>query len=299
MATYIEACGSGGPETANITLNADGSVTVLIGTQSSGQGHDTAYSQIVSEHLDLDPVRIEIVQGDTDLIATGAGTGGSRSIPVGGSSLSIASGQARRRHPQARFRPPRGRHRRPGDGGRIRQGCRHRPFDHAHRDCPRVAAAGEALNQEHAWTPPAATYPNGTHVCEVEVDPDPGNTEIVNYVVVDDFGRTLNPILLEGQVAGGVVQGIGQALTEHVVHDEDSGQLLSASLQDYTMPRADGVPFIAFDTRNVPCATNEMGVKGTRPAVVNAVVDALQLLTGQTHIDMPMTPERVWRAIHQ
>ena len=167
-------------------------------------------------------------------------------------------------------------------------------------------ATPERLTATDKWTPPEATYPNGTHICEVEIDPDTGETEVVAYVVVDDFGVTLNPLLLEGQVHGGVVQGIGQALHEHTVFDAE-GQLLTASFMDYRLPRAADVPFFHFETRNVPCATNPLGLKGAGeagsigscPAVMNAVVDALDRAYGIRHIDMPATPDRVFRAIQE
>jgi carbon-monoxide dehydrogenase large subunit len=160
------------------------------------------------------------------------------------------------------------------------------------------------VGSEDGFMPPAATYPNGTHICEVEIDPATGAAKVTRYTVVDDFGRTLNPLLLRGQVHGGIVQGIGQALFENAVYDE-SGQLLTASFMDYAVPRADDLPDLAFETRNVPCATNPLGVKGageagtigSTPATMNAVVDALARGAGITHIDMPASPERVWRAI--
>ena len=150
------------------------------------------------------------------------------------------------------------------------------------------------------------TYPNGTHICEVEIDPETGATEIVGYTIVDDFGVTVNPILLAGQVHGGVVQGIGQALTEDTVYGED-GQLLTASFIDYAMPRADDLPFFHFETRNVPSTTNALGIKGAgeagtigaAPAVMNAVTDALYRAYGIRHIDMPATPARIWDAIQE
>ena len=151
-----------------------------------------------------------------------------------------------------------------------------------------------------------ATYPNGTHICEVEIDPETGRTEVLAYWIVDDFGATVNPILLAGQVHGGVAQGLGQALTEDTIYSED-GQLVTASFMDYAMPRADDLPFIHFETRNVPSTTNAMGIKGAgeagtigaTPAVLNAVTDALYRAYGITHIDMPTTPSRVWETIRQ
>ena len=155
--------------------------------------------------------------------------------------------------------------------------------------------------------PQAPTYPNGTHVAEVEIDPATGATRIVNYVVVDDFGETINPQLLAGQVHGGTVQGIGQALMEQTVYDPDSGQLITASLMDYALPKAGDVPSFAFETRNVPCLNNPLGVKGAGeagaigscPAIINAVVDALWRTYRIAHIDMPATPQRIWAAIEE
>jgi carbon-monoxide dehydrogenase large subunit len=165
---------------------------------------------------------------------------------------------------------------------------------------------GNRLTATDAFTPPQATYPNGTHIAEVEIDPATGETRIVNYVVVDDFGATLNPLLLAGQVHGGTAQGIGQALMEHTVYDPASGQLMTASLMDYAVPKADEVPAITFETRNVPCRHNPLGVKGAGeagaigscPAVMNAIVDALWRARRISHLDMPATPHRVWTAIN-
>jgi carbon-monoxide dehydrogenase large subunit len=162
------------------------------------------------------------------------------------------------------------------------------------------------LQATDSWTPPEATYPNGTHVVEVEVDPDTGETQVVSYLVVDDFGVTLNPLLLAGQVHGGIVQGIGQALHEHTVYDPD-GQLVTASFMDYRLPRAADVPEIHFETRNVPSTTNRLGMKGAGeagaigscPAVMNALVDALHHAYGIRHLDMPATPDRVMAAIRE
>src|SRR5262245_12655396 len=169
----------------------------------------------------------------------------------------------------------------------------------------RPEARRRALAAEDAFTPEAATYPNGTHLAEVEIDPETGTTRILAYWVVDDFGATLNPLLLAGQVHGGTAQGIGQALMENTVYDRASGQLVSASLMDYALPRAADVPALAFETANVPCRTNPLGVKGAGeagaigscPAVMNAVLDALWRAYRIRHLDMPATPERVWAAI--
>ncbi len=168
----------------------------------------------------------------------------------------------------------------------------------------RAGATPELLTASDSWTPPQATYPNGTHVCEVEVDPETGEADVLRYTVVDDFGVTLNPLLLAGQVHGGVAQGIGQALHERTVYDAD-GQLVTASLMDYRLPRAADVPSFHFETRNVPSTTNILGMKGAGeagaiggpPAVMNAVADALWRGFRIRHIDMPATPDRVFAAI--
>ena len=168
----------------------------------------------------------------------------------------------------------------------------------------RPGVAPDRLVAEDAFKPPAATYPNGTHIAEVEIDAETGAVALIGYWVVDDFGVTINPLLLEGQIHGGAVQGIGQALYERTVYDE-TGQLLTASLMDYALPRADDLPQIRFETRNIPCTTNAMGIKGAGeagaigscPAVMNAVIDALDRGFGIRHLDMPASPERVWRAI--
>ena len=162
------------------------------------------------------------------------------------------------------------------------------------------------LDTTHHRVPPAQTFPNGCHIVEVEIDPNTGAVVIERYTVVDDFGRTINPLLLEGQVHGGIVQGIGQALLEHAVYDPDSGQLLSGSFMDYTMPRAGAVPPFTFSTHNVPSTANPLGVKGAGeagavgapPAVINAIVDALHRRVELRHIDMPATPRRVWEMLN-
>ena len=305
IATYVEACGNNGPDAARIRLDEDGGVTVFSGAQSTGQGHATAYAQIVAEHLGLAPDRVRVTQGDTDLVATGTGTGGSSSIPCGGASLAGATEKlaANLKEIAAEALEASA-----GDldivDGTVRVAGTDRTISFvALAGHPRAATG--ALSVEHAFVPEAATYPNGTHIAEVEVDPETGDVQILNYVVVDDFGATLNPLLLAGQVHGGSAQGIGQALMESAVYDPDSGQLVSASLMDYALPRAHDVPSFAFETRNVPCRTNPLGVKGAGeagaigscPAVMNAVLDALWRAFRIRHLDMPATPERLWAAI--
>jgi carbon-monoxide dehydrogenase large subunit len=303
MASYIEACSGGGAETAEVSIERDGTALVKIGTQSTGQGHLTAYAQLVSQHLDLPMEKIRVIQGDTDAIETGGGTGGSRSIPVGGASVAGASEllATRLKELASDALEAAAADLEIADGGVRVAGT-----DRAVSFADLAAKAPEGLTASHAWKPPEATYPNGTHVCEVEIDPDTGVTEVVGYVVVDDFGVTLNPLLLAGQVHGGVAQGIGQALQEHVVYDE-GGQLVTASFMDYQLPRAADVPNFVFETRNVPSTTNVLGMKGAgeagtigaAPAVMNAVADALHRAYGIRRIDMPATPQAVFKAIRE
>jgi carbon-monoxide dehydrogenase large subunit len=307
LATYVEACGNNGPDTATVRLEADGSVTVLTGTQSTGQGHHTAYAQLVADHLDLPPDRVRVVQGDTDLIATGTGTGGSSSIPCAGASVASAT---RKLADNLKALAADALEANVGDleiaAGAVRVAGTDRALSFAELAAsPR--ADRDRLVTHDAFTPPEATYPNGTHVAEVEIDPETGGVDILNYVVVDDFGLTLNPLMLAGQVHGGAVQGIGQALMEHAVYDKDSGQLVTASLMDYAVPRAADAPAFSFSTRNVKCRTNPLGVKGAGeagaigscPAVMNAIVDALWRAYRVRHVDMPATPERLWAAIEE
>jgi aerobic carbon-monoxide dehydrogenase large subunit len=304
LSTYIEACGNAGSETATLKLESDGSATLLIGSQSTGQGHATAYAQLVAEHLGLPPERVNMVQGDTDRIASGLGTGGSSSIPCGGASL---AGAAKKLAENIKALAGEALEAGANDleivNGTVRVIGTDRMISFA--ALAQRPDVGNRLTATDAFTPPQATYPNGTHIAEVEIDPATGETRIVNYVVVDDFGATLNPLLLAGQVHGGTAQGIGQALMEHAVYDPASGQLMTASLMDYAVPRADEVPAIAFETRNVPCTHNPLGVKGAGeagaigscPAVMNAIVDALWRAQRISHVDMPATPERVWGVI--
>src|SRR5262245_56924896 len=216
IATYVEACGNNGPDTARVSLDDDGGVTVLAGTQSTGQGHATAYAQIVADHLGLAPARVRTIQGDTDLIATGAGTGGSSSIPCGGAAVAGATEKLAGmiKDMAAEALETAASDLEIGDGGAVRVAGTDRMINFA--DLARHARTRRrALSAEDTFTPQEATYPNGTHLAEVEVDPETGATRIVDYRVVDDFGVTLNPMLLAGQVHGGTVQGIGQAMMEN------------------------------------------------------------------------------------
>jgi len=302
--SYVECTAWGEGEAGTVALEKNGDFTVLIGTQSNGQGHETAYAQVVAEFLDVPLERVKVVQGDSDRMPTGGGTGGSRSIPVGavmvkGASQKLAASLKELAADKLEAAV--------ADleiaDGRVRIAGTDRSISYAE-----IAALPNATTDKlrgmDSFDPPQATYPNGTHICEVEVDPETGATQIARYCIVDDFGMTLNPLLLAGQVHGGVVQGVGQALLEETVYARD-GQLVSATLMDYALPRADTMPMIEFETRNIPSTTNPMGLKGageagsigSTPAVVNAVADALWRGYGVEDIDMPTTPMRVFRAI--
>lgn len=306
LGSYIEICGGVGPETATIRLEPDGDFTVLIGSQSNGQGHQTAYAQLVSDQFGIPLERVKVIQGDTDLIATGRGTGGSSSIPVGGVSVEratrtlgnnlkdIAADALETSSADLEI----------ADGA-VRVAGTDRVISFV--DLAKRANDRSKMTAAETFQPGPGTYPNGTHAVEVEIDPDTGVTRIVNYVVVDDFGVTLNPLLLAGQIHGGAVQGIGQALMEEAVYGAQDGQLMSATLMDYALPRAEDVIQFTFETHNVPCTTNPLGVKGAGeagsigacPAVMNAIVDALWREYHIGHIDMPATPHRVWNTIQE
>ena len=303
LGTYVEVCGTMGEETAQVRLDPDGDITILIGTQSSGQGHQTAYAQIVAQQFGIAPERVHIHQGDTDEIPTGLGTGGSSSIPSGGVSVERATrtlGENLKNIAADALETG------AGDlefsDGAIRIVGTDRTISLA--DLAKRADPTK-LNASATFSSADGTYPNGTHVAEVEIDPATGVIHVVNYVIVDDFGVTLNPLLLAGQVHGGTMQGIGQALMEQAVYDIKDGQLVTGTFMDYALPRAADGPSITFETHNVPCTTNPLGVKGAGeagaigscPAVVNAIIDGLYREYGIDHIDMPATAERVWMAI--
>jgi aerobic carbon-monoxide dehydrogenase large subunit len=307
LASYVEVCGTMGEETANVVLDPNGDVTILIGTQSSGQGHQTAYAQIVAEQFGLPPERVHILQGDTDQIATGLGTGGSSSIPTGGVSVERATrdlgGKLKEIAAEALETSA-------GDleisDGRVRIAGTDRSISFADL-AKRPGADPSKLKGSATFTSADGTYPNGTHLAEVEIDPATGIIRIDNYVIVDDFGVTLNPLLLAGQVHGGAMQGIGQALMEQAVYSSNDGQLVTGTFMDYALPRASDGPSFVFETHNVPCTTNPLGVKGAGeagaigscPAVVNAIIEGLWREYKIDHIDMPATAERVWIAVRE
>lgn len=312
MAYYIEMCGGGEDERAHIRFERDGRVSLFVGSLSNGQGHETAFAQLAADRLGIHIDRIKVIQGDTDLIDFGRGTGGSRALPVQGAAVvksadkvlekarKIAAHLLEASELDVEFK----------EGVFAITGTdRALSIDEVAKaafDAKRLPK-GMALGLEEKvhHNPAAFTFPNGCHICEVEVDEATGAVDVVRYSVVDDFGVVVNPLMLAGQIHGGVAQGVGQALLEHTVYDSGSGQLLAGSFMDYDMPRADNLPEIEFATRNVPSTANPLGVKGAGeagaigapPAVINAVVDALAAL-GVRHVDMPATTENVWRLIH-
>jgi carbon-monoxide dehydrogenase large subunit len=312
LATYVEACGSVGSEDARLTIDDDGGATLVVGTQTNGQGHHTAYAQLLADRLGLDPDKVRFHQGDTDVAKTGGGTMGSRSLLVGGGATDQAAEQIAERAKRIAAHTMEVS---PDDlevaDGQVTIAGTDRATTLA--ELARAARERDDLPDDlkgpleetgHYDSPDKETFPNGAHVCELEIDRDTAAVEIVRYVVVDDFGMVLNPMLVSGQIHGGIAQGIGQALLEHTVYEEDSGQLVTATYQDYTMPRADDLPNIEIEFRNVPCKTNPFGIKGAGeagaigapPAVINALVDALEPY-GILHVDMPATTERIWQVM--
>ncbi len=317
VASVIEIAGGPLPipneESASVRFDTDGGVSVLMGTHSHGQGHETAFAQIASEKLGVPFDSIRVQYGDTDLVHHGKGTFGSRSISVGGAALLRASEKIidRARKIAAHLLEAADEDITFEDGVFTVQGTDREitlidvaRASYQAAKMPRELEIG--LSESAIILPPGPTYPNGCHVAEVEIDPETGTTELIRYTVVDDVGVALNPMMVKGQVHGGVVQGAGQALLEEIVYDPDSGQLLTGSFMDYAMPRADNFPSFDVIEHNVPSKNNPMGLKGAGeagtvgalPSVMNAVCDALRPL-GITHIDMPATPERVWQAIQK
>ena len=311
IANPIERAASPSPDFAEVRFSTDGTATVLMGTKSQGQGHETVYKQIVGERLGLDPADIRVIDGDTDRVAFGIGTMGSRSTVIGGSALHNASGkiEAKARKiaahqleaSEADIEFSEGVFRVAGTDSEISlKDVAKASFLPA--KLPKGMEPG--LYETATFAPDQDTYPNGSHVCEVEIDPDTGTVELINYNVVDDVGVMINPTIVKGQIHGGIAQGVGQILMEQVAYDPDSGQLLSGSFMDYAMPRADNFGNIEIASNEVPTQRNPLGVKGAgeagtvgaMPAVMNAIMNALTEV-GVTSLDMPATPDRIWRAI--
>lgn len=311
LAYYLESTGGSNSERAEIRFAEDGFVDVYVGTQSSGQGHETVYVQLTAERLGIPSERIRIRQGDTDLIPTGDGTGGARSLYSEGQAILAAAASVIERGRQAAsaaleaavadivF-----------DSGQFSIVGTDRSIDilelaAAQRAQAKAGQEATELDAAEVAEISAHTFPNGCHVAEVEVDAETGVVSLLRYLVSDDMGKVVNPLIVRGQVHGGVAQGVGQAVLEHTVYDSDSGQLLSGSFMDYALPRADDLPPIEVEFVEVPCKTNPLGVKGageagaigSPPAMMNAIMDALKDARVGT-LDMPATPERVWRALN-
>jgi aerobic carbon-monoxide dehydrogenase large subunit len=304
MCAYVEVTAPAGKEHGGIHFGEDGRVTLISGTLDYGQGHRATFAQILSARLGVPFDSIDLLQGDSDALLVGGGTGGSRSVIATGGAIYEAAaavvekgrtvaGQVLEAAPEdIEFA-----------AGEFRIAGTDRTIG-IMALAAKASELGESLDTDLVHETAPSAFPNGVHVAEVEIEPETGVTKIVGYTVIDDFGTVINPLLATGQVHGGVVQGIGQALMEHVVYDSD-GQLINGSYMDYTMPRADNVPDIVFQDHPVPATTNvlgakgagEAGVSGALPCVMNAVVDALAD-DGVTHMDMPATPLRVWQALH-
>jgi len=313
MAMYTEVCGGGGDESAHIQFDPSGGAFVRVGNQTNGQGHETAYAQIVAEALGIAIEKVRVVQGDTDVSIYNGGTGGSRALAVTGTAVSLATKDviARGRKLVAHLMEAAEADIEFADGSFKVAGTDKAitvselaKTSHMKAKLPADQALG--LEGQATHLPKGATFPNGCHIAEIEIDPDTGGVSFQRYTIVDDFGNVMNPLLVEGQVHGGTIQGIGQALYEGCSYDPDSGQLLTGSFMDYCMPRADQMPTIDFSYNEVPCLNNPLGVKGAGeagsigapPAVIHAVLDALKP-HNVAHIDMPATPQKIWRAIHQ
>jgi carbon-monoxide dehydrogenase large subunit len=298
------------PDTAELQVNADGSVSLFAGSTSMGQGNETAFAQIVSDRLGLPPALIQVFWGDSDALGAGRGNGGSGALTVGGSAVLRATEKIveRGRRIAAHLLEASADDVALRDGRFVVAGTdRGLAWSQVARAAyqPRQLPPGlePGFSETAAFAPPAVTFPNGCHVCEVEIDAETGAVRVTRYGVVDDVGRVINPMLVKGQIHGGVVQGLGQGLAEVLAYD-DAGQVLSGSLMDYAIPRADELPLFEVDSYEVPTRVNPLGAKGVGeagtvgalPALLNAVNDALAPL-GVRHLDMPVTPERVWRAI--
>ena len=299
---YIESILGAPNESAEIRFAEDGFVDLHVGTQSNGQGHETVYAQILHEHAGIPFEKIRVKQGDNRLIPFGGGTGGSRSVTTQSTAINGATEDL-----VAKMRPLAEEELEISgadlvwEDGRFAVAGTDRTVDLMTLSVrAREKGLTELLSQRSERELPGRSYPNGCHIAEAEIDPETGVTRIVRYTVTDDFGRLMNPMLAEGQVHGGVAQGIGQAITEHVVYDAD-GQLLSASFMDYAMPRADDVPMVPFTSEPVYSTANYIGMKGcgeagtvgALAAVTNAVLDAVWD-QGVHRVDMPATPQRVW-----
>src|SRR6266851_861188 len=298
-------------ERMELRFDPSGEITIVAGTLSNGQGHETSYAQMVADWLGVPEDKIYLAQADTDEVAIGRGTYASRSMMIGGSALHAATDEviARGKRFAAHFMEADAADIAFADGAFTIAGTdRSMPIGQVAQmsfiPMGLPSELGVGLQGAGAFSPDTPSFPNGCHICELEIDPDTGEVALDRYTVVDDIGTVINPLLAKGQVHGGVAQGAGQALIEDVVYDRDSGQLVTGSLLDYGLPRADIMPPITIDFSPVPSTTNLLGAKGvgeggtvaSTPTVMNAILDALAPL-GVTDLPMPATPERIWRAI--
>jgi carbon-monoxide dehydrogenase large subunit len=325
LSTYVEVCGlapskaagamgfQGGLwEPATVRVLATGKVYVYTGTNPHGQGEETTFAQLVGEELGIPVEDIEVVHGDTSQISMGWGTYGSRSTAVGGTAIVLAARKVREKASKLAAHL-------------LQAAPEDIVFDHGNFYVAGSPAKSQTiqnialmanlawnlpegmqpgLEESHFYDPANFTFPFGAHICTVEVDADTGQVKILRYIAVDDIGYVINPMIVEGQVHGGVAQGIGQALLECCVYDKESGQLLTGSYMDYAMPRSDDLPAFKVSTKVTPCTHNPLGAKGcgeagaigAPAALMNAVHDALSA-SGVKYLDMPATPHRVWQAL--
>ncbi|MEL6869913.1 MAG: xanthine dehydrogenase family protein molybdopterin-binding subunit [Pseudomonadota bacterium] len=308
LSYYVEICSSYGAEHPHIEFRQDGQLVAFVGTQSTGQGHETSFAQLLADALSLPMERISVRQGDTRIIPTGEGTGGSRSLAIAGSALTLSVTAMLEQgktlaasvwqvdsdavdYANGQFSC--------GEQRVALDDIVARSFD-----APLPDGVVRGLRAGESFAPKGGTFPNGCHICEVEVDPDTGATTIQRYTVQDDMGNVVNPLLLQGQIMGGIAQGLGQAMLEQAIYEPGSGQLLTGSFLDYAMPYASDMPDISFAVTPVPSPRNPLGVKGAGeagtvgapPAFVNSVVDALYD-SGVEHLDMPLSPMAVWQAL--
>jgi carbon-monoxide dehydrogenase large subunit len=311
LANAIEQAAGPTPEYAEIRFNPSGSAMLLIGTKSHGQGHETAFKQILHERLGIDPGEVQFIDGDTDRVAFGMGSNGSRSMVTGGSAVLLAAdkviakgrriaahmleaAEADVEFAGARFTV----------AGTDRAVTLKQVAMAAFQPARLPAGIEAGLYENATYAPKQDTFPNGCHVAEVEIDPETGAVDLLSYLVVDDVGTVVNPLTLAGQIHGGIAQGVGQILSEQVVHEPQSGQLLTASFMDYAIPRAEDLCAVRIVSNPVPTPGNPLGAKGAgeagcvgaMPAVMIAILDALRPL-GVRELDMPATPDRVWQAI--
>jgi carbon-monoxide dehydrogenase large subunit len=316
IGNFLECTAPPVKEQGGIRFEGDGTVTIITGTLDYGQGHWSAFAQVLHQQLGVPFAKVRLLQGDSDELVAGGGTGGSKSLMASGAAIVEASAKVVEKGRQAaawaleaavsdiEFEP----HGEAAEGRFVIAGTDRgigiTALAARLREAPRLPEEVPAtLDVTHVFDEAPMAYPNGCHVCEVEVDPETGVVRVDRYLAVNDFGVQVNPLLVAGQAHGGIAQGLGQALLEHVAYSED-GQLLSGSYMDYALPRAGDLPAIETGSHSVPCTTNPLGAKGcgeagcagSLPAVMNAVVDALRPL-GVEHLDMPATPERVWAAI--